>query len=155
MLKKPNQILVPLALLMLTLTSLSWADTSSEIRKLIADDIEYTEKNLSGRPGSVSDRGSLEFWSSGGLMQVAEPLAERFEVFQGAAKHIEVVVLVEGEAAVAQFYQEAVMQPVGLPLVTDYRTRVTQVFKKEEGQWKIVAAHYSPLRGGSGTPETQ
>lgn len=155
MLKKPNHLLVPFSFLMLALTSPSWADTSSEIRKLIADDIEYTETNLSGRPDALSEGGSLEFWSSGGLMQVVEPDSERFEVFQGAAKHIEVIVLVEGEAAVAQFYQEAVMQPVGLPLVTDYRTRVTQVFKKEEGQWRIVAAHYSPLRGGSGTPETQ
>ncbi len=155
MLEKPNQILACMAFFLFTVSSVASADTSSEIRRLIADDVEYTETNLSRRPGSMSDQGSLEFWSSGGLLQVVEPVPESWEVFRAAAKHIEVIVLVEGQAAVAQFYQEAVMKPVGLPLISDYRTRVTQVFKKEEGQWKIVAAHYSPLRGGSGTTETQ
>ncbi len=143
------------ALVAVLISMPSFADTATEIKKLIADDIRYTEENLAGRPDALSMNGSLEFWSSGGLLQVAEPASERFEVFRGKAKHIEVIVLVEGEAAVAQFYQEAVMQPVGLPLVSDYRTRVTQVFRKEGGTWRIVAAHYSPLRGGSGTPETQ
>jgi hypothetical protein len=46
------------------------------------------------------------------------------------------------------------MQPKGLPAVPNYRTRVTQVFVKEEGDWKIRAAHWSPLMGGAGTSQT-
>jgi len=64
------------------------------------------------------------------------------------------VVLVEGQAAIAHFYQEAMMQPIGLPVVPNYRARVTQAFVKEEGNWKIRAAHYSPLIGGAGTSQT-
>jgi hypothetical protein len=42
----------------------------------------------------------------------------------------------------------------GLPAVPNYRTRVAQVFVKEEGDWKIRAAHWSPLMGGAGTSQT-
>ena len=56
--------------------------------------------------------------------------------------------MVEGQAAVVHFYQEAMMEPTGLSAVPNYRTRVTQAFVKEEGDWKIRAAHYSPLMGG-------
>jgi len=55
---------------------------------------------------------------------------------------------------VAHYYQEAVMQPQGSAKVPDYRTRVTQVFVKEDGEWKIRAAHWSPLVGGAGTSQT-
>ncbi|MDC1119267.1 nuclear transport factor 2 family protein [Gammaproteobacteria bacterium] len=75
-------------------------------------------------------------------------------MFQGSIKHIEVIVLVEDQAAVAHYYQEAIMKPTGLPAVPNYRTRVTQVFVKEDGAWKIRAAHWSPLMSGAGTSQT-
>ena len=35
-----------------------------------------------------------------------------------------------------------------------YLTRVMAVFVKEDGAWKIRAAHWSPLTGGKGTSQT-
>lgn len=131
----------------------AFADTREEIKNLIVQDLAYLQKNLKGPPEQLSSKGSLEFWSSGGLLVDNRSTEERFETFTGTAKHIEVVVLVEGEAAVAQFYQEAVMKPVNSGLVSNYRARVTQVFVKESGRWKIAAAHYSPLVGGAGTSQ--
>jgi hypothetical protein len=64
------------------------------------------------------------------------------------------VVLVEGKAAIAHYYQEAAMKPKGLPAVPNYRTRVTQAFVKEDGMWRVKAAHWSPLQGGAGTSQT-
>ena len=100
-------------------------------------------------------------WRYGAILAAAKCLQitgreynSTFEVFQGSIKHIEVIVLVEDQAAVAHYYQEAIMKPTGLPAVPNYRTRVTQVFVKEDGAWKIRAAHWSPLMSGAGTSQT-
>lgn len=133
------------------------ADTRTEIRNLILEGLSYTNQHGTSVPGTIADEGSVEFWSSGGLMQMVANTNsdEQFEYFNGSAKHIEVIVLVEGKAAVAQYYQEASMKPAGSAAVPNYRTRVTEAFVKSEGRWRRRAAHYSPLVGGSGTSQTQ
>jgi hypothetical protein len=145
--------------LTLTLSALSstvMADTASEVRQVVLDQIAHMNQELNQDPMRLSKDGSIEFFSSGGLLTYLDRTSggNTFEMFEGSIKHIEVVVLVEGQAAVAHFYQEAMMQPTGLPVVPNYRTRVTQVFVKEEGDWKIRAAHWSPLMGGAGTSQT-
>ena len=145
-----------LALTLCVLSSTVMADTASEVRQVVLDQIVHLNQELSQDPMRLSKDGSKEFNSSGGLLNHLDRTSggNTFEMFQGSIKHIEVVVLVEGQAAVAHFYQEAMMQPTGLPAVPNYRTRVTQVFVKEEGDWKIRAAHWSPLMGGAGTSQT-
>ena len=128
-------------------------DTTSEIREVILANLDYMNENSSQDPNRISSKGTSEFWSSGGLLnQIAQGSSEmRFEYFKGVVKHISVIPLVKDKAAVAHYYQEAVMQPEGLPKVPNYRTRVTQVFIKEDDQWKVRASHFSPLEGGAGT----
>ena len=132
------------------------ADTAQEIRDVVLANMTHTNKNLSQDPMRISSAGSKEFFSSGGLLNTITRNAgvSDFEYFSGTVKHIEVVVLVEGQAAVAHYYQEASMKPKGLPAVPNYRTRVTQAFAKEDGMWRIKAAHWSPLQGGAGTSQT-
>ena len=131
------------------------ADTKQEIRDVVLANMAHTNKNLSQDPMRISSAGSKEFFSSGGLLNTVTRKAgvSDFEYFSGTVKHIEVVVLVEGQAAVAHYYQEASMKPKGLPAVPNYRTRVTQAFAKEDGMWRIKAAHWSPLQGGAGTSQ--
>jgi hypothetical protein len=153
-----NRFVSSLALT-LTLSALSstvMADTASEVRQVILDDLAHANQELNQDPMRLSKDGSKEFFSSGGLLNHLDRTSggNTFEMFEGSIKHIEVVVLVEGQAAVAHFYQEAMMKPTGLPVVPNYRTRVTQIFVKEEGGWKIRAAHWSPLMGGAGTSQT-
>ena len=153
-----NRFVSSLALT-LTLSALSstvMADTASEVRQVVLDQIAHMNQELNQDPMRLSKDGSKEFFSSGGLLNHLDRTSggNTFEMFEGSIKHIEVVVLVEGQAAVAHFYQEAMMKPTGLPVVPNYRTRVTQVFVKEEGDWKIRAAHWSPLMGGAGTSQT-
>jgi hypothetical protein len=116
----------------------------------------FTNKNLSQDPMRISSGGSKEFFSSGGLLNTLTRNGGNpdFEFFSGSVKHIEVVVLVEGKAAIAHYYQEAAMKPKGLPAVPNYRTRVTQAYVKEDGMWRVKAAHWSPLQGGAGTSQT-
>ena len=145
-----------LTLTLSALSSIVMADTASEVRQVVLDQIAHMNQELNQDPMRLSKDGSIEFFSSGGLLTYLDRTSggNTFEMFEGSIKHIEVVVLVEGQAAVAHFYQEAMMQPTGLPAVPNYRTRVTQVFVKEEGDWKIRAAHWSPLMGGAGTSQT-
>lgn len=151
-----NRFISALALTLCLMSSLVVADTATEVREVILDHIAHMNQELNQDPMRLSKDGSTEFFSSGGLLTYLDRTSggNTFEMFQGSIKHIEVVVLVEGQAAVAHFYQEAVMQPMGLPAVPNYRARVTQVFVKEDGDWKIRAAHWSPLMGGSGTSQT-
>ena len=149
-----RKLTVLIALTMLA--GMAQAGTEEEIRDVVKANIAHTNKMMSQDPTRISKYGSKGFFSSGGLLNTIQRDndASDFEYFSGSVKHIEVVVLVEGQAAVAHYYQEAVMKPKGLPAVANYRTRVTQAFVKEDGMWRIKAAHWSPLDGGAGTSQT-
>ena len=129
------------------------ADTAEEVRATIMENAQYTNKNLKDAPDTVSKDGAPEFWSSGGLLQWVStdgPTSE-YEYQSLSPKHIKVITLVEGEAAVAMYYSEGRFKAKGGEPVNNYLTRVTQVYVKENGKWKVRAAHWSPIAGGSGT----
>jgi len=132
------------------------ADTADEIKAMIMQDNADSRKNLSGGSDGISKHGSLEFWSSGGLMQYipADSPAATWEHFALTPKHIKVITLVEGQAAVAMYYSEGSFQETGQKSVPHYMTRVTDVYVKEDGKWKVRAAHYSPIAAGQGTQQT-
>ncbi len=138
-------------------TDMMKGNTEREVKQTILDSFEYANRNLITRPDIYSKYGALEFWSSGGLVQEVEPgggRLERYEILNLKAKHIHVITLVEGQAAVAYYYSEGSLQPQGYPAVTHYLTRVSQVFVEEGGRWKIRSSHWSPVAGGSGTSQT-
>ena len=139
-------------------SSLAYAEseTEKEVKQTILESSEYINKNLKGRSDDYSQHGALEFWSSGGLLQEIAPTGRpgEFEAVNIQTKHIKVITLVEGQAAVAHFYSEGSFKHKGSPAVNHYVTRVTQVFVKEEGKWKVRSAHWSPVTGGSGTTQT-
>ena len=126
-----------------------------EIRQLINSDYAYSAENLMDRAGTYAQAGSQEFWSSGGLMQSvpADAPAQAYESFNLVPKYITVISLAEN-VAMAQFYVEGSYQEKGAAPVDHYFTRATQVFVKEGGAWKVRAAHWSPVAGGSGTQQT-
>ena len=139
-------------------SSLTYAQsaTENEVIQTILDGNEYVRTNLRARPDDYSQHGALEFWSSGGLLTEVAPggTPQEFDAFNVEPKHIKVITLVEGQAAVAVYYSEGSMKPKGSPAVNHYLTRVTEVYVKEEGKWKIRSAHWSPIAGGSGTTQT-
>lgn len=134
----------------------SVADTESEIKAFIENDTAYTKKHLKSPEGGISINGSIEFWSSGGLAQFIpkNPVEQKFKSFSLTAKHIQVITLEDNKSAVAMYYSEGSFHPDGSSAVPHYMTRVTQVFVKEGGKWKVRAAHYSPIAGGQGTSQS-
>ena len=139
--------LITALLLPVPVIAQSESETEREVKQTIVEDVQYTKENLQARPGSYSKHGAVEFWSSGGLLNEVSPdgRPEGFDVFNIEPKHIKVITLVEGEAAVANFYSEGSLKPKGYPAVSHYLTRVTQVFVKEDGKWLCIHGHYTAV----------
>jgi len=129
---------------------------AAQVKAQIMKDNQYNRENLMDSEGGISQHGSAEYWSSGGLMQWVAPDApiSHYESFSITPKHIKVIELPGGEAAVAMYYSEGSMQVKGSAPVAHYMTRVMQVYVKEDGAWKVRAAHWSPIAAGAGTSQT-
>lgn len=132
------------------------SQTEQEVTQTILEGAEYVTTNLMGQTDTYSRHGALEFWSSGGLLNEIPPNSrpDGWDAINITPKHIKVIPLVEGQAAVALYYSEGMMKPKGSAAVSNYLTRVTQVFVKEDGKWKVRASHWSAVTGGLGTTQT-
>ena len=132
------------------------ADDASEIKAAVHARYDHGNENLTDLEGRISEKGAVAFLSSGGLATdvPANPTIAEYDQMSIRPKHIEVISLVEGQAAVAMFYAEGSMHIKGQAPVAHYLTRVTEVFVKEGEEWKVRASHYSPIAGGSGTSQT-
>ncbi len=130
--------------------------TEKEVMQTVIEAAKYANANSKGDASELSRLGALEFWSSGGLLQEITPggAPDVYEAINLTPKNIRVIALVEGQAAVALYYSEGMIRPKGSAAVNHYLTRVTQVFVKEDGKWKIRSSHWSPITGGAGTSQT-
>ena len=136
------------------ITAKAETEIEKEVKQLILDNNAYALKNLKSPAKTISKKGSLEFWSSGGLLQSMQQNFKReFDDYNLHSKHIKVIEI-NATTAVALYYVEGNLQLKGSENNPKYLTRVMQVYVKEEGGWKIRAAHWSPLTGGKGTTET-
>ena len=129
---------------------------AAEIKALIMEANAFTNKNLRDPDGGVSKDGSLQFWSSGGLIQWVAPDSSPSDYDHSSivAKHIEVIELPGGEAAAAMYYAEGSFQVKGMSAVDHYMTRVLEIYVKEDGKWVSRASHWSPIAAGSGTNQS-
>lgn len=130
-------------------------DIEEQIRETVLRNYELTATTLSDLPEETSEKGSLAFWSSGGLLQEVsdQDTPVTYDSFHLVPKHIQVISMGE-DAGVAQFYVEGSYTPTDGAPVAHYLTRATQVFVLEGGEWKVRAAHFSPVTGGAGTHVT-
>jgi hypothetical protein len=153
---RKTALLLVLVLAVSASYSLAQSQDEMEIEQLILDSNAELRASLASPADDYSMHGALEFWSSGGLLEEIPPGGRHteFEEFNVVPKHIRVLSLVEGQAAVAHFYSEGSMKPKGAPRVAHYFTRVTQVYVKEDGAWKLRSSHWSPVVGGGGTSQT-
>lgn len=126
-----------------------------EITRMIEDRAVEANRNNADRL-RISEQGAVEFWSSGGLLHYVSnnDAMPDFEIQNLVPKHIEVIPLVPGEAAVAMYYSEGFVKIKDTPAVRQYLTRIMAAFVKEDGEWRLRAAHFSPILGGGGTAST-
>ena len=143
------------SLTLLPTAAVGQASVEDAVRQTILDQYAFQRENLRDMPGTYSQEGSVEFWSSGGLLQQiptdVEPREYEFNTL--TVKHITVIPL-SADAAVAHMYVEGSVQMKGLQPVPNYLTRSTLVMVLENGDWVTRAAHWSPIQGGAGTNQT-
>lgn len=125
-----------------------------EVRATVEAYYAHIREHLTSPADAISSKGSLQFWSSGGLVLTvfADSPPVEYESFSIRPKHISVLPLADGAAA-AIYYAEGSMQPKGRPAVGHYLTRVLAVYVEEDGGWKMRTGHWSPLVGGGGTSQ--
>jgi len=135
-----------------TLAHAQQSEAVQAVRQAIRANYEYSRESLTSDPAVNSADGTLEFWSSGGLLNVteADTPAAQYEAFDITPKYIWVVMLADDQVAMANYYAEGTYHAVGSDPVEDYVTRVTQIWVNEGGEWKLRGSHFSPLVGGSG-----
>ena len=87
----------------------------------------------------------MKFWSSGGLIHEieTEEQPEKYDLINVFPKHINVISLVPGKAVVA-------FRPKGYSNISHYIKRVTQLFDKEDRDWKVRALQWSLVQRESG-----
>lgn len=81
------------------------------------------------------------------LVEISEDLAGEYDVtvmYPNAVSLSDTVVL-------ARYYLEGSLS-VDDVSVNNYRTRVTHIWVKEDGEWKSKSWHFSPLHNGGTTP---
>ncbi len=143
------------SLAVLPASAVGQGSVEDAVRQSIIDSYAYGRDNLKDAPGGFSTDGSAEFWSSGGLLQwvPAGAPGQSYEYNSLTPKHITVIPLADGVALV-HMYVEGSYQVVGQAPIPNYLTRGTIVVVLENGEWLTRAAHWSPIRGGTGTNQT-
>ena len=148
-------VVVLSGLTLLPAAAIGQASVEDAVRQTILDSYAFGRENLRDSEGFYSGDGSVEFWSSGGLLQQVPtdtpPVEYVFNTL--TTKHITVIPL-SADAAVVHMYVEGGFQAVGQQPVPNYLTRGTLVMVLEGGEWVSRAAHWSPIRGGTGTNQT-
>ena len=116
------------------------------------------EKNWKGFVSALHSGGTMNGDSNGSFWYLRDATVAAVTEGQSpdnewnvAPRYIEVDVLEKGKVAVAYYYLVGSYTINGVQK-NDYRTRVSQIFVKEKGNWKVKAGHYTPLYSGSGIP---
>ena len=140
-------------------TSLLLADDKSEVADVVNKHWQYQNaKDWKKYVGTLHSEGTMDgdsngsFWSrrEATVSAVTEEQSPENE-FNFTARYIEVDILEKGKVAVAYYYLVGSYNINGVQK-NDYRTRVSQIFVKEKGSWKVKAGHFTPLHSGSGIP---
>ena len=135
------------------------ANDESDVTDAVNLHWEYSNnKDWGNYAKSMHSKGTLNGDSNGSFWYMQESTVSA--VSQGLSsgdeqnftpKYIEVEILEKGKVALAYYYLVGSYSINGVQK-NDYRTRVSQVFIKEKGKWKVKSGHFTPLHSGSGIP---
>ena len=150
-----KKLMLPVVLLFVSINlfAQSAAKDVQEITNMILEQQKVTNTTqIDAR--NFAEQGNYSFNSTGGLLNYnPRPKGNKFDGVNLQAKHIQIVSLVPGKAAIAMYYNEGSIQPKGYGAVAHYLTRTSETFVNENGKWVMVTGHYSPITGGQGTSQ--
>ncbi len=130
-------------------------DIKAAIDKFWADAAAKTPDPSGDNPAGVWQAGSNgSLWNflspaERATQTTSSPYTNNFQ-----PKHITVRIMgSDQDVAHAVYYLVGTISRDGETVITNYRTRVSQVYEKIDGKWLLSGAHYSALHGGSGVPQ--
>ena len=135
------------------------ANDEAEVTEIVNKHWEFQNKKnwkkyvgtlYSGGTMNGDSNGSFWYMQESTVAAVTEGQAPSNE-FNFKPRYIKIDVLEKDRVAIAYYYLVGSYSINGQEK-NDYRTRVSQVFVKEEGGWKIKSGHFTPLYSGSGIP---
>ena len=137
------------------------ADDKSEVINAVNSHWKYqNEKNWKKFVSTLHTGGTMNGDSNGSFWFRQESTVSAITAngwgssnnkFNFKPRYIEVDVLETGKVAIAYYYLVG-SYTINGSSKNDYRTRVSQVFIKESGSWKVNSGHFTQLHGGSGVP---
>ena len=135
------------------------ANDEAEVTEIVNKHWEYqNKKNWKKYVGTLYSGGTMNGDSNGSFWYMQEStVAAATEgqapnnEFNFKPRYIKIDVLEKDRVAIAYYYLVGSYSINGQEK-NDYRTRVSQVFVKEKGGWKIKSGHFTPLYSGSGIP---
>ena len=150
-------------LLVLIIASIGFliADDKSEVINAVSSHWKYqNEKNWKKFVGTLHSEGTMNGDSNGSFWFRQESTVSAVTAngwgspnnkFDFEPRYVEIDILEKGKIAIAFYYLVGSYTINGISK-SDYRTRVSQVFIKVDGGWKIKSGHFTQLHGGSGVP---
>ena len=135
------------------------ANDEAEVTEIVNKHWEYqNKKNWKKYVGTLYSGGTMNGDSNGSFWYMQESTVAAVTEGQAPSnefnfnpRYIKIDVLEKDRVAIAYYYLVGSYSINGQEK-NDYRTRVSQVFVKEEGGWKIKSGHFTPLYSGSGIP---
>ena len=148
-----------LLITIIAMASFTFADDVTDIKNFVERHWQLqNDKKWSEFVSTLHSDGTLNGDSNGSFWYLRDATVAAVTEGQSsddewnvAPRYIEVDVLEKGKVAVAYYYLVGSYTINGVQK-NNYRTRVSQIFVKEKGNWKVKAGHYTPLYSGSGIP---
>ena len=148
--------LVAISLVLLNPAQLYAGDREDLIKQIEQNWVNYSNKTVD--MSSTHPDGTWQATSQGGLWALQSPEEAKSQIEDSPntlnfrPHHIEVTIVGKNkDVAYTNYYAVGkITGPDGKVIAENYRTRASQTFVKENGQWKVIGHHYSPLYGGSG-----
>ncbi len=148
--------LVAISLVLLNPAQLYAADREDLIKQIKQNWVNYSNKTVD--ISTFHPDGTWQATSQGGLWALQSPEEAKSQIEDSPntlnfrPHHIEVTIVGKNkDVAYTNYYLVGkITGPDGKVIVENYRTRASETYVKENGKWKVIGEHYSPLYGGSG-----
>ena len=142
-------------LVIMLLSNLTFGSDIDAIKNIINDNWEKTSQRKVGDfinpEGSWLATSEGSFWNFQYPKENRERIENSLNTLNFTPYHINIEILgAKKDVAYVVYYLGGTIDRNDKVLVSNYRTRASNVMKKEKGKWYTVGAHYSPMHSGAG-----
>ncbi|MFL2998113.1 MAG: nuclear transport factor 2 family protein [Candidatus Neomarinimicrobiota bacterium] len=142
-------------LVIMLLSNLTFGSDIDAIKNIINDNWEKTSQRKVGDfihpEGSWLATSEGSFWNFQSPKENRNRIESSLNTLNFTPYHINIEILgAKKDIAYVVYYLGGTIDRNDKVLVSNYRTRASNVMKKEKGKWYTVGAHYSPMHSGAG-----